>query len=169
MNAGAGTGDLRVSDSDRDQAIARLSEHFQAGRLTMAEFDERSGVALQARTGRDLAALFTDLPPDRLATTPSAAVPAARRSGRWLPVVPIAAAVIVIAAVLGGVLSGSHNVSVHVGFGGLLPLLIVVLVIRRLTSARGGGVGGAGGFGGGRGIGGGGGFRGDGFGSGPFS
>ena len=56
------SGGIRVSDADRDQAIAELSEHFQAGRLTQEEFEERSGRALQARTGDDLAALFTDLP-----------------------------------------------------------------------------------------------------------
>jgi Domain of unknown function (DUF1707) len=54
--------DMRVSDADRDRAIAELNTHFQAGRLTMEEYDERSGRALQARTGRDLTALFTDLP-----------------------------------------------------------------------------------------------------------
>jgi len=32
------TGGIRVSDADRDQAIAELSEHFQAGRLTQEEF-----------------------------------------------------------------------------------------------------------------------------------
>ena len=55
-------GDIRVSDAERDQAIAELSEHFQAGRLTQDEFDDRSGRALQARTGTDLGGLFGDLP-----------------------------------------------------------------------------------------------------------
>ena len=55
--------DIRVSDADRDQAVTELSEHFQSGRITQDEFDERSGLALQARTGADLSALFTDLPP----------------------------------------------------------------------------------------------------------
>ena len=45
--------DIRVSDADRDQAVTELGEHFQAGRLTQEEFDDRSGLALQARTGRD--------------------------------------------------------------------------------------------------------------------
>ncbi len=74
-------GDLRVSDADRDRAISDLSEHFQAGRLTADEFDERSGQALQARTGKELAALFTDLPPGGAAVTslpPPGPAPAAR-------------------------------------------------------------------------------------------
>ena len=74
-------GDLRVSDADRDRAISELSEHFQAGRLTAGEFDERSGQALQARTGKELAALFADLPRDRAAVTsppPPGPAPAVR-------------------------------------------------------------------------------------------
>lgn len=54
--------DLRVSDADRDAAVAELSTHYQAGRLTADEFEDRSGRALTARTGRDLADLLTDLP-----------------------------------------------------------------------------------------------------------
>ena len=53
---------LRVSDADRDRALAELSEHFQAGRLTADEHEERMDLALKARTAGDLAALFTDLP-----------------------------------------------------------------------------------------------------------
>ena len=56
------SGSLRVSDADRDRAIAELSEHYQAGRLTTEELEDRTGRALQARTTADLAALFTDLP-----------------------------------------------------------------------------------------------------------
>src|SRR4249919_1583462 len=56
------SGSLRVSDADRDRAIAELSEHYQAGRLTTEELEDRTGRALQARTAADLAALFTDLP-----------------------------------------------------------------------------------------------------------
>lgn len=55
-------GDLRVSDADRDRAVAGLSEAFQAGRITTEEFEQRSGQALGARTGKELAALFADLP-----------------------------------------------------------------------------------------------------------
>jgi hypothetical protein len=33
--------ELRVSDADRDLAIAELSEHFQTGRLTQDEFGDR--------------------------------------------------------------------------------------------------------------------------------
>ena len=56
------SGEMRASDADRDLALAELSEHFQTGRLTQEEFDERSARALQAKTGRELSELFTDLP-----------------------------------------------------------------------------------------------------------
>jgi hypothetical protein len=58
-------GDLRVSDADRDRALSELTEAFQAGRITADEFDQRSGQALGARTGKQLTALLADLPVDR--------------------------------------------------------------------------------------------------------
>jgi len=58
-------GSLRVSDADRDCAVAELSEAFQAGRITAGEFDQRSAQALCARTGEELTALLEDLPLDR--------------------------------------------------------------------------------------------------------
>ncbi len=60
------SGDLRVSDADRDRAVHELSGAFQAGRLTADEFDERSGQALSARTGEELTALLADLPLDEM-------------------------------------------------------------------------------------------------------
>jgi len=56
-------GDLRASDTDRDRALSELSEAFRVGRITASEFDQRSGQALQARTGTELTALLADLPP----------------------------------------------------------------------------------------------------------
>jgi hypothetical protein len=58
------SGDLRVSDADRDRAVHELGEAFKAGRLTPDEFGERSGEALSARTGSELTALLADLPLD---------------------------------------------------------------------------------------------------------
>ena len=55
-------GAIRVSDAERDATVAELSQHYQQGRLTAAEFDERSGQALTAKTGDQLHALFVDLP-----------------------------------------------------------------------------------------------------------
>jgi hypothetical protein len=56
------SGNVRIGDSERDQAISSLGDHFAAGRLTREEFDERSDQAMQARYGADLQPLFADLP-----------------------------------------------------------------------------------------------------------
>jgi hypothetical protein len=74
------TGDVRVSDADRDQALSELGAAFRAGRLTADEFDERSGQTLRSRTGNELIALLTDLPVEHaaLATRTTAVVPARR-------------------------------------------------------------------------------------------
>ncbi len=52
----------RIGDAERDAAIASLGEHYAAGRITQEEFDERSDLALHARTESDLKPLFLDLP-----------------------------------------------------------------------------------------------------------
>jgi len=119
---------LRVSDADRDRAIAELSEHFQAGRLTTDELEDRTGRALQARTAGELTELFTDLPRRPANATGSAPPPApagAFRPAR-VPAVPIA---IVAVIVLGGFLSG------HPALIALVPVL-VFLTIRRLARGR---------------------------------
>ena len=115
---------LRVSDADRDRAITELSEHFQAGRLTAEEFEERTGQALQARTAADLAALFTDLPRQQPAV-PAAAAPAG--AGPHLPARRPAAPVAIIAiVVLAAIISG------HPGLIALIPI-VALIIVRRLT------------------------------------
>ena len=54
--------DLRASDAERDRTVTELRRHLVDGRLTMEEFDERSGEALRARTRRDLLATLRELP-----------------------------------------------------------------------------------------------------------
>ena len=56
---------MRASDADRNAVVSDLSEHFQAGRLTAGEFDERTGQALTARTWGELGELVADLPAAR--------------------------------------------------------------------------------------------------------
>jgi len=131
-------GNLRVSDADRDRAITELAGHFQAGRLTADELDERSGRALAARTGNELAGLFGDLPPDQAAAT-SAATGARRASGRrphygWaarVTATPLAIGFVIAAAVI--ILTGFPHRHYHPA--ALIPVLVVMLVIRRLASA----------------------------------
>ena len=53
---------LRVSDADRDAVIELLKERTADGTLTLAEFADRVGTALVARTRADLDAVRADLP-----------------------------------------------------------------------------------------------------------
>jgi hypothetical protein len=71
---------LRVSDAERQEVADRLSEHFAAGRLDQAEFDERVGQAMNAKTRADLNGLFADLP-----DTGAPAVPERPRRRRGHP------------------------------------------------------------------------------------
>jgi uncharacterized protein DUF1707 len=133
--------DIRVSDSERDQAVTELGEHFQAGRLTQEEFDDRSGRALQARTGRDLTALFSDLP--RPAVTdpwagpvpwagPSAGLvpPAGRRGAGPLPAVRFVLGVAIVAIIAGNVFGHSQSL------GWLVPVIVLGFILLRLTRIR---------------------------------
>jgi GntR family transcriptional regulator len=70
---------LRVSDAEREAATGRLAEHFAAGRLDQAEFDDRVGRAISARTRADLNGLFADL-----SETGSPGVPELPRGGSTL-------------------------------------------------------------------------------------
>jgi GntR family transcriptional regulator len=67
---------LRVSDAEREAVAVRLAEHFAAGRLDQAEFDDRVGRAMSAKTRGDLSGLFADL-----SETGAPAVPAPPRGG----------------------------------------------------------------------------------------
>jgi Domain of unknown function (DUF1707) len=53
---------LRAGDADRAAVAAALGEHMAAGRLTLAEYDERVARAYAAKTYGELAELTTDLP-----------------------------------------------------------------------------------------------------------
>ncbi|HEX7975282.1 MAG TPA: DUF1707 domain-containing protein [Anaerolineales bacterium] len=46
---------LRAADTDRAAVATALGEHMSAGRLTLAEYDERVARAYAARTFGDLA------------------------------------------------------------------------------------------------------------------
>jgi hypothetical protein len=83
---------LRLSDADRDQAIARLGEHYAAGRLDKDEFDERSDAIWTARTQGDLAPIFVDLAP---AHRP---LPARRRGWFAVPFLPVLFVLIALTA-----------------------------------------------------------------------
>jgi Domain of unknown function (DUF1707)/2TM domain len=53
---------MRIGDREREATIDELRRHGGAGRLDVAELEERIGAAFGARTLDDLAALTGDLP-----------------------------------------------------------------------------------------------------------
>jgi len=67
--------ELRASDADRDEVVALLRRHAEAGRLTVDELDERCSAALSAVTLGDLSKLLDDLPGDRPGPAPPARKP----------------------------------------------------------------------------------------------
>jgi hypothetical protein len=64
---------LRVSDAERQAVADRLAEHYGDGRLDHAEFDDRVGRAMGAKTRADLTGLFDDLPEPMEAPGPGTA------------------------------------------------------------------------------------------------
>jgi hypothetical protein len=112
--------DLRVSDQERDSVAQTLNQHFEAGRLDVAEFGERTGRALNARTRSDFSGLLSDLPP--LRSSDPERLP--RRPGPWiLPPVVVA---VIVAVSMAAVLSGAGNGHFFPGF--LIPIGIVVVL-----------------------------------------
>jgi hypothetical protein len=72
-------GNVRIGTSEREDAVRALAEHLSEGRLEIAEYDHRCGLAAAARTRAELAAIFDDLPepkPLRHKPQPPAVAPA---------------------------------------------------------------------------------------------
>jgi hypothetical protein len=121
---------IRVSDADRDRAVTELSEHFQTGRLTQDEFEDRSGQALQARTGGDLRGLFNDLPSRAVIAEPQVAGPApVPVQHRGFPrIIPFAIAMFFVASMV------AHGTGHAIGW--LVPVLAMGLVFARVLVRR---------------------------------
>ena len=88
---------MRVSDAERQAVADRLAEHFTSGRLDQAEFDERVGRAMSAKTRADLNGLFEDLPETGAPAATDQAPGLARRRHRH-PVLLVALVVFIAIA-----------------------------------------------------------------------
>ncbi len=82
LEEGAGRPAVRVTDAEREAMVARLQHACSEGRLTLDEFSDRVGAALEARTTGDLERLTTDLPA-LAAPAPPPAPESARRTTSW--------------------------------------------------------------------------------------
>ena len=74
---------LRAADADRAAVATQLGEQMSAGRLTVAEYDDRLARAYAARTYGELEALTADLP--RSSVQPPATASAAHSAVHRVP------------------------------------------------------------------------------------
>lgn len=88
--------DIRIGDTERQQALQVLGEHMSAGRIDVDEYGERSAKITTAKTRGELMALFYDLPDPRpqfaapMPMFPEPAKAPARWEGAVVPVVGVA-------------------------------------------------------------------------------
>lgn len=104
---------LRVGHEERTAALKALDTHFEAGRLDVTEYGERSGAAGSATYRHELEALFVDLPAPHPEYSPEAGPPAAidnavdhrpvRHHHPALALLPLVAVIgLVVLVVMGG-------------------------------------------------------------------
>lgn len=126
-----GNGTMRAADEDRERVVTELREQVAVGRLTLEEFEERLGVAYQAKTWGELRELTHDLPVriafDGERPTPKPARTPAPLPGGAQPVRPhprfhpwVLFPLIGLAVVV-----------THGAFAPLIPLVLITLVLTR--------------------------------------
>lgn len=78
--------ELRVSDAERNEVVERLNQAVGEGRLSLAEFEDRIGGVLAARTQSELAPFTADLPETGGSAPLALRVRGSslRRAGRWV-------------------------------------------------------------------------------------
>lgn len=81
---------IRIGNTEREQAVQALGDHFAQGRLEPQEFEERTTAAYAARTAGELDVLFADLPVAPRPEPAGGQYPTVR-SPAPLPGVPVAA------------------------------------------------------------------------------
>ena len=60
----AASGQIRISQVEREATVVRLHRALQEGRLELSEVEERTAAAYASRHQSDLAMFVADLPPD---------------------------------------------------------------------------------------------------------
>ncbi len=108
--------DVRIADSDREQAMADLARHYTDGRLDHDEYDERLDAIWTARTRADLAVLFSDLPRAQVTAPP----PRKPRPRFRVPLLPVLALLIALSIITEA------------------PLVLLILPLVFLRGRRGG-------------------------------
>ena len=116
--------EIRISDSEREDALGKLGEHMSAGRLDIDEYGERSARVATAKTRGELLDLFGDLPEPKPAFgQPKGTLPVQRErtfAEKYVHVaVPIAALLLI-----GGVFF-------YIGVPFFLPFLVIFFIANR--------------------------------------
>ena len=93
--------DLLVSDADRARVAGELRDHYESGRLTLEEFQQRVDEAHAARTEAHLQHVLRQLPPAKL---PSVRL----RDTRWRSLA-LQYALVNVTAILIWLFSGAHG------------------------------------------------------------
>ncbi|MFG3339210.1 DUF1707 domain-containing protein [Glycomyces sp. NPDC048151] len=117
-------GKLRISNADRDKAIAQLQAALDEGRIDLSEFDERAKTAYEAKTNAELDLIFEDLPGGRpkegeVVPAEPAAVPETPRSGglgRRLSRLPALRGLVTVGVITTGVWAASGVASGEWGY-----------------------------------------------------
>ncbi len=91
--------ETRIGDTEREQAVSQLGEHYLAGRITKEEYDERTAAAWSARTVSQLQPLFWDLPQMQAQVAKQA--PTRSRRRRRFSAFPLVVVAVVLLAALG--------------------------------------------------------------------
>ena len=131
---------IRVSDADRNAVAEVLTKHYADGRLDQAEFDERVGQTMAAKTRGDLAGLFDDLPevdegdtdgtgPDPVGPTRAYRPRRGRRGG-------LLRTLLLVAAVLIGANIAWHAFSSLFYIGPLVWAFVIVAAVLVISRAR---------------------------------
>jgi hypothetical protein len=74
---------VRISDAERHAADARLRQAVGEGRLTLGEYEERTGQVWAARTAAELVPLTADLPSPQALASVTAWPPVPAPKSRW--------------------------------------------------------------------------------------
>ena len=120
--------EIRISDSEREDALEKLGEHMSAGRLDIDEYGERSARVATAKTRGELLGLFGDLPEPKPAFgQPKSALPVPRERTFAEKYVQVAVPLAVL-LLIGGVFF-------YIGVPFFLPFLVIFFIANR----RGGG------------------------------
>ncbi|MGH3096355.1 MAG: DUF1707 SHOCT-like domain-containing protein [Streptosporangiales bacterium] len=122
----AGMEGLRASDSDREQAVTKLREHFESGHLGYDEFNERMDTGYKATYVRELQGLLADLPGAQHRTVAPAPSP---RPARKMGAGKIIAIIALVVFALWGLtwslgLIGAHPVLTTIAVAAIVWLLL---------------------------------------------